>query len=250
MVTTTRALYRVLAGVRPDAVFLASDFDGTLAEIRTRPEEVEALPEAINALTRLATRLGRVTIVSGRATAALARLLPVAGLRLLGDYGLGEPTSAERAALDALACELQPRLAAVPGAWLERKPGSATAHFRSAPQAGAQVERLVAAAAARHGLRWRRGRMVVEVMPARAGKAAALRTEIESVQPGVVVFAGDDTGDRGCFELLAGLPLPHVAVGVASGEAEPGLFDACDLVLAGPLAFAGLLGRLADWAEA
>ncbi|HLH70921.1 MAG TPA: trehalose-phosphatase [Candidatus Dormibacteraeota bacterium] len=239
----------ILEDVRPRAVLLASDFDGTLAEIRDRPEAVRAHPRSLQALSRLRLRLGRITIISGRATTMLRALLPMPGLRLLGDYGLGRPTPAERAALDELARQLAPHLRSLPGVWLERKPGSASVHFRAAPTAGTRLEAVVRTLAEPLGLRVRAGRMVVEVMPARADKATALRSEIESMRPGAVIFGGDDTGDRGCFELVAALDRPHLAVGVESGEAAPGLFEACDLVVPGPTGFANLLEELAAWAE-
>jgi trehalose 6-phosphate phosphatase len=161
----------VLAGIPPRAVLLASDFDGTLAEIQDRPEAVHAHPRSLQALRRLEPRLGRITIISGRATTMLRTLLPLPGLHLLGDYGLGQPTPAERAALDELARQLEPHLRSIPGVWLERKPGSASVHFRAAPTAGAHLELAVRALAEPLGLRVRVGRMVVEVMPTRADKA-------------------------------------------------------------------------------
>jgi trehalose 6-phosphate phosphatase len=240
----------LLGALTPDTVLLASDFDGTLAPITDRPERARALPEALEAMQRLVTKLRRILIVSGRAHADLRRVLPVEGLELRGEYGLGEPTPDERAALDELARALEAPLAGLGGAWIERKPGSTSVHYRDVPHSAADVERLVTDLAGAHGLRAKPGRMVVEVMPERADKARTLRLEIEALRPGAVLFAGDDAGDRGCFELVASLPVPHLAVGVRSAETDPTLFERCDLVLDGPAGWAELLTRLADWAEA
>jgi len=240
----------LLGDVTPDAVLLASDFDGTLAPITDQPDRAEALPAALRALHLLAPKLRRVLIVSGRAQAQLRRLLPVEGLDLLGDYGLGEPTPEEGAALDGLARELEVLTGGVRGGRLERKPGSLSVHFRDVPEAGPELERRVTELAAAHGLRTRGGRMVVEVTPERADKARALREQIEVLLPRAVLFAGDDTGDRGCFALVASLPVTHLAVGVRSAEADPTLFERCDLVVDGPEAWAALLTELAEWALA
>jgi trehalose 6-phosphate phosphatase len=200
-------------------------------------------------MQRLVTKLRRILIVSGRADEDLRRSLPIEGVELRGDYGLGEPTPDERAALDGAARDLQALVAAVPGAWLERKPGSMSVHYRDVPQASADLERRATELAVSHGLQASGGRKVVEVMPKRAGKAPALRSEVEALRPGAVLFAGDDAGDRGCFELVASLPIPHLAVGVRSAETDPTLFERCDLVLGRPEEWAELLTRLADWAD-
>lgn len=241
-------LRALLERVSPDSVLLASDYDGTLAEITDRPENALPRPEALAALRELTPRLGRVLILSGRSENDLRRFLPVPGLELRGEHGLPEPSPAERAALDRLEAAARRRLP--PGAWLERKPASLSLHYRGAPYLAAEVERLAAELAAELGLSWRRGRLVAEVFPARADKARTLGAEIERMRPGAVLFAGDDLGDRSCFELVAGLDLPHLAVGVASSETDPELFSACDLVVSGPAAWAGLLSQLASWARA
>lgn len=238
----------LLAGVAPATVLLASDFDGTLAPIVDRPELARALPAALDALRRLVPKLGRLLIVSGRSNVDLQRFLPIEGLDLRGDYGLGLPTEEELAALEAVAAELGTLLERHTGTWLERKPGSMTVHYRDAPAAAAEVSRQVKAVATGRGLRARDGRMVVELMPERADKATALGAEVRAFEPGAVIFAGDDTGDRACFELVASLPVPHLSVGVRSPEADPAIFERCDLVVEGPPAWADLLTQLAGWA--
>ena len=237
-------------GVSPDALLLASDFDGTLAEIVPRPASASALPENINALERLVTRVLRVVVISGRPTAALRDLVPVAGVLLLGDYGLGEPDTDERLALARFNAEVGRLVSQWSGVRVEPKPGSTSVHYRAEPSAGEEVMRAVAQVAERYGLRARVGRMVVEVTPTRARKEIALGRLIEELGPRAVVYSGDDTGDRGCFEILVGLALPHLAIGVASPEADRELFAACDLVVDGPRELAPILSRIADWAEA
>lgn len=237
-----------LAAVLPGRVLLVTDFDGTLAPVVPDPDAARPLAASLGALRRLRRSLMGVVILSGRDSRVLARLLPLDGLRLRGDYGLGPPTPEEAAALDRFTDGASALVGELPGTAVETKSGSVTLHYRAAPDLGQELWEGARAIAEREGLRASRGRLVVEVMPARAGKARALADEIAGRTPGAVIFAGDDTGDRGCFELLSGLSLPHLAVGVASPEAAPGLFDACDLVVEGPPAWAALLSRLAAWA--
>ena len=241
---------RLFEEVTPARTLLASDFDGTLAPIMPRPEQVRALPEALGALERLTPTLGRVVILSGRATSALRDFLPMPALTLRGDYGLGEATEEERAALDRFASEALSLLGHLPGTWLERKPGSASVHFRDAPAVAETLDAQVGDLAGRQGLRARRGRLVVEVMPERASKATALQEEIGNLMPDAVLYAGDDTGDQPCFDLVSGLDTVHVAVGVRSAETDPEVFASCDVVVDGPAAWAACLSELADWSEA
>jgi trehalose 6-phosphate phosphatase len=239
-----------LDGTDPSRVLLATDFDGTLSPIVPRPDDARPLPEALDALRRLVPRLAEVVILSGRPTATLRRLLPVPGLHLRGDYGLGEPTPEEAARLARFRDEISDEVARHPGAWIEPKPGSTSIHFRENPAAGGALREAATRVAAPLGLRVHLGRFVVEVMPERAGKANALRGRIDELRPRAVIYAGDDTGDQPCFELLQELGIPHLAVGVASHETSPELLEACDLVVDGPPAWVALLSHLAAWAEA
>ncbi|MGH7775928.1 MAG: trehalose-phosphatase [Candidatus Dormibacterales bacterium] len=239
---------RFLAGVDPSGVLLATDFDGTLAEITHDPGSAAARPGAAEALAFLAGRLRAVAVISGRSREALARLLPGPGLTLRGDYGLEAPTSAEKAALSSFNAEAERALAGTEGVVLERKAGSTSVHFRAAPALGPRLLEVAAAIAESRGLRAGRGRMVVEVRPARASKGAALAALIDELEPAAVIFAGDDEGDREAFQLVARLGLPHLALGVGSPEAPAGLFDACDAVLRGPAQMEEFLRWLSRWA--
>ncbi len=247
--TTTNLPFERFGGVSPNRLLLATDFDGTLSEIVPRPSTAQPLPDSINALRRLATRVLGVVVISGRPTSALRDLLPIPGLRHLGDYGLGEPTTEERLALAKFNADMGVLVPRWEGVRLEPKPGSTSLHFRDDPGAAQDLLRAATPVAERHGLRARLGRMVVEVTPGRAQKEVALQALIEQLGPAAVFFAGDDTGDGGCFQLVARLEIPHLAVGVASEEADQALFAPCDLIVRGPGELAGLLSRIADWAE-
>jgi trehalose 6-phosphate phosphatase len=235
---------RLLGTVHPSRLLVASDFDGTLAEIVAVPEQARLLPAALDALRQLRDSGAAVAVISGRGQSDLERLVELRGVRLLGDYGqgaLGPPDPA----LARFRPVLQALVGQIPGCRLEVKPGALAVHFRQRPAAGAEVLRALAGPAAEAGLEVRPGRMVVEILPRGWDKSRALEALVAEIGPQGVVFLGDDYGDRGCFEYLAGLELPHLGVGVASVETPPEVFAACDLVLEGPPAAAEFLSELA-----
>src|SRR5579859_6499352 len=86
---------RFIGAVEPAGALVATDFDGTLAPIVNEPGAARPLPGVLELLTRLTALVMAVAVISGRAEADLKRLLPVPGLRLLGDYGRRSATAAE-----------------------------------------------------------------------------------------------------------------------------------------------------------
>ena len=233
----------------PSSLLLASDFDGTLAPIVERPGEAVILPEALTALRSLRPRLQAIALISGRTTADLRERVPLAGLTLLGDYGLTEPSPTDLEALDTFNREAAEAVAEVRGAGVEPKAASTSVHFRSAPEAGPRLMALLEPLASAAHLQIRPGRLVREVMPRGGNKEAALERLIEERRPGAVIWAGDDSGDQNGFELVSGLRIPHLAVGVLSEEAPAEIFSSCDVLVDGPEGAARLLSRLAGWAS-
>lgn len=238
----------MLGTVHPSRLLVASDFDGTLSEIVGEPDRAHLLPAALDALHDLRATVAALAVISGRAQADLERLVDLEGVRRLGDYGqpaAGPPDPA----LARFRPELEALLEPVAGARLEVKPGALAVHFRERPAAAAEVLRAVAVPAAKAGLEVRPGRMVVEILPRGWDKARALQALVAETACQGVVFLGDDYGDRGCFEYLARLELPHLGVGVASAETPAEIFAACDLVVEGPQAAAAFLSELATAAR-
>jgi trehalose-6-phosphatase len=92
------------------------------------------------------------------------------------------------------------------------------------------------------------GRKVIEVHWPQEGKGSALTALLPQLRPGGVVCFGDDENDRSLFEVVSGLAIPHMCVGVDSAEAPPGLFDRCDLVVSGPPEAAAVMTAMVDWA--
>ena len=241
--------HSTVARVPPGEVVLVTDFDGTLADIVQDPSAAKASPEALKALEELVPLLADVIVLSSRPPAQLERLVPVPGVRLIGDSGLAIPRHAQKEALERFNVEAGRLLERVPGSWLEVKPASTAVHFRNTNLTGEEILALLQPALDGSRLEAALGRKVVEVHARKAGKGPALAALIPSEDPGGIVCFGDDENDRSMFEYVRSLPIPHMAVGVWSPEAPHDLFDACDLVVPGPKAATALLQEILDWAK-
>jgi trehalose 6-phosphate phosphatase len=233
--------------IPPDELILVTDFDGTLAEIVPDPSQAEARPDALNALRQLVPLLADVVVLSSRTPQHLERLVPVPGVRLIGDSGLALPRKAQKEALDRFNADVAQLLSRVPGAWLEVKPASSAIHFRNTDMNGDEMLSYVRPLLDGGRLAAALGRKVIEVH-APGGKGTALAALLPSEDPGGVVCFGDDENDRPMFDYVSRLEIPHMCVGVNSPEAPAGLFDRCDVVLSGPEEAAALLNEIVEWA--
>jgi trehalose 6-phosphate phosphatase len=236
-----------VSAIPPKELLLVSDFDGTLAEIVPVPAHAVGLTDSLLALGRLATLLLGVVILSSRTNAELARLVPVSGVRRIGDSGLPKPRGDELRALKRFNAEAAKLLGATPGAWLEIKPASSAVHFRNAAVSGADVLKLLRPLLRETGLYGGQGRKVIEVHSPQATKGHYLAALMERKPPSGLVCLGDDENDRSMFEVASNLAIPHLCVGVGSSEVPPDLFDRCDLILDGPPEAARFLRTLVDW---
>jgi trehalose 6-phosphate phosphatase len=238
-----------LSEVPPSELVLVTDFDGTLAEIVPDPNESAALPEALEALSRLVRLLADVIVLSSRTPEQLERLVPISGVRLIGDSGRAVPRHAQREMLDRFNADVAVVLERIPGAWLEVKPSSCAIHFRKTEMSGDEMLALIQPLLEGRRLVADLGRKVIEVHAPNAGKGTALAALIPADDPGGVVCFGDDENDRSMFDYVSSLYIPHMSVGVTSPEAPHGLFERCDLVVSGPEEAVALLNEIADWAD-
>ena len=239
-----------VAWVPPSELVLITDFDGTLADIVPDPDRAAALPEALQALSRLVRLLADVIVLSSRTPAHLEELVPISGVRLIGDSGIAKPRHAQMEALHRFNGEVAELLKSTPGAWLEAKPASSAIHFRQTNLSGNEMMALVQPLLDGRHLAGALGRKVIEVHAPKAGKGSALAALLPGEDPGAVVCFGDDENDRSMFEYVSSLDIPHMCVGVSSPEAPAHLFDRCDLVVSGPEEAATLLSQIVEWAEA
>ena len=210
---------------RPDwALFL--DFDGTLVELRDRPESVTLPPATAELLPRLRDLLGgALAIVSGRAIADLDRLLkplrlPVAGLHgaerrdARGRLHCAEETSTRlQPVRDAVAGFVEAR----PGLQGEDKGGALAIHYRGAPERGDEVAGFLERqrAAVGPGFHVHSGKTVYELKPDDRDKGDAVRAFMaEAPFAGrVPVFMGDDRTDEDAFAAVNALGGVSIRVG-------------------------------------
>ena len=239
-----------VARIQPGEVILVTDFDGTLAEVVQDPAAARARPEALEALEQLVRLLADVIVLSSRTPAQLETLVPVSGVRLIGDSGLAIPRKAQKEALDHFNADVSRLLERIPGAWLEVKPASTAVHFRNTDLSGEQMISLLQPLLDGARLEAALGRKVIEVHAPKAGKGSALAALLPGEDPGGVVCFGDDENDRSMFEYISSLDIPHMCIGVWSPEAPPNLFERCDLVVPGPAGATAVLQEIVEWAKA
>ena len=246
---------------------LVTDFDGTLAPIVNDPALARPLPAAVRALEVLAGALGLVGVLSGRPVAFLREHFPIAGIELVGQYGM------ERLAYGGIVVDprVEPFVRSVAEAateaetmWpmllVERKGAlSVTIHWRGTPghqPAPGALEEL----AARHGLAMFDARMAAELRPpVPLDKGTALEMLLADADRapdsagglGCVVVLGDDRGDLAAFDALdrelddpsreSPGEMEGLRIAVRSPEAPPELLDRADVVVEGPVAVAEFL---------
>ena len=243
----------------PATAGLVVDFDGVLSPIVEDPT-TSAMPADVAAtLGRLAKRLGLIAVVSGRPLAFLRDRVPVAGLELLGSYGIerlrnGETQMAPGAGqwLDKVrdaADQLAAHFSTWPGIRLEPKAVSVAVHWRQADDQDAaadEVRRVTAQLAEDTGLRAEPGKLVEELRPPiDVDKGSAIGALLAGEKLSAVAYAGDDLGD------MPALRAVRAAGGYAlvvdhGAETDPRLLALADQSFRGTEAFASWLAELAE----
>ena len=233
----------------PDRVAIFLDLDGTVLDLKPRPDEVALPPDTRDAIAVLADRLGgAIAVITGRELGDVDRIvaplrLPVAALHgaRLRRYGGGRPVSGGEAPPARLTAALTAFVDQRPGLALEDKGASVAVHFRATPERESEVNEhvggLVEKFAPDHELQ--PGKMVMEVRPKGVDKGGALKMLME--QPPfagrIPIVCGDDLTDEFAFEAAIALGGSAVLVG------EAGRPSAATYSVSGPAA-------LRDWLEA
>jgi trehalose-phosphatase len=210
-------------------VLVASDFDGTLSEIVSRPDRAELRGDARGALLRLAQCGASIAVISGRTLADLRRLLDgIPGLWLAGERGAeidrpdGRPFRVAQvppAVSHGLLADWRRLAEAEPGVTVEAKPHGGTLHDRNAPALRhPSIRRAAEALCGLHGARSLEARLAVEADYLTTDKRRAL--EMIHREEGValpVVYAGDDRVDESALEYAYAAPA-SLALHVRSAE--------------------------------
>jgi len=239
-----RGIAALTALVRAPALF-AFDFDGTLAPIRPRPDDVHVSATIALRLEKLA-RARPVAIVTGRQIADVRERLGFTPSWIIGNHGAeddGDPEAAARAhgALDALRERLRAREDGLVGAGVlvEDKGQSLALHFRTAPDravASALIEEVLAGFTST--LHVFGGKLVYNAVAADApDKAVAVQRLIERAGAHAAFFAGDDVNDEPVF--AAARP-DWVTVRIGCERRE----SAARWCVDGPHEMAGVLDRI------
>ncbi len=200
-----------------DHLAVLTDFDGTLAEIRRFPWEVEMPPRIRRLLKDLRDRGALVGVVSGRTLADLEALVRIPNIWYAGEHGMfvqrpnGERIPmADAAHLDRIERVRQllgERLKDVPGVRVEAKHAAVAVHYRGAHRDRIETGRKIVNRAASEigGLDVMQGKMVWDIVPLTAiDKGTAVKTILQEAalqRPGswLPVFLGDDTTDENVF---------------------------------------------------
>jgi trehalose 6-phosphate phosphatase len=231
------------------------DFDGVLAPLADRPDDVRPAPGALEAIDALLARC-TVAVVSGRPLADLRPRLAGRSVILAGAHGAeiehvdGHIEHLIEAAevagtLDEAAASIERLLEDAPGWFVERKPTAIAVHHRLAADDDV-AERLPRVQATLEHLREQppgfevlQGKAVIELRPGGVDKGAALASILAAGEGREPIVLGDDVTDEDAF--LAARDHEGLAILVAD-EARP---TAAHARLADPTAVVSFLTALA-----
>jgi trehalose 6-phosphate phosphatase len=206
-----------------NALFL--DVDGTLLEIKDRPEDVRADTGLIALLEQLLLLFdGAMALVSGRSIEDIDRIFNGVSFPAVGAHGAElrqSSTTADAPTPEPLPDRVLERLHdfidRYDGLQLEQKQGGVSLHYRRAPELHKQCRSLVQQLMLELGPNFRliEGKMVFEIAPQQHNKGEAIRQLLEAPafsgrQP---VFIGDDVTDEDGFVVVNAMRGLSIRVG-------------------------------------
>ncbi len=221
-----------------------SDFDGSLSEITSRPQDAVPILGAVSVIEKLAQTCS-IAIVSGRRVDFLAQHFKQPSVDLYGLYGIeARLAGSYKMRVDdpekwiSLVAEAAAKLSrkAPAGVTVEVKGLSLTIHFRAAPEASEWVARNARETAAQFDLDRRPARMSIELHPRIALDKGTVVVEA-SPDPGRSIYIGDDLGDLPAYDGLDRLAAQGhevLRVAVQSPESPPELLSRADITVKGP----------------
>lgn len=207
------------------------DLDGTLAEIKPHPDQVE-IPDAIlQGLHTLATASnGALALISGRSMTELDALAQPFRFPLAGVHGAerrdingkNHIVHLPQAIARDISVQLHTAVATLPGVEIETKGMAFALHYRQAPQHEAALLNL----AQRITQTWpqlslQQGKCVVEIKPRGSSKGEAIAAFMQEAPfiGRTPVFLGDDLTDESGFAVVNRSDGISVKVGVGETQA-------------------------------
>lgn len=229
-------------------LLVASDYDGTLAELVADPDAAHPHPTAMVALRALALLPHtHVAVITGRGRRDVARVAHLPDeVVVVGSHGteftdgvVGGLDDEARELLHVIGHELDRIGDDTPGTRVEHKPASVALHYRSveAELVHDLVDQVLTGPAARNGVHVKLGKRVIELAVVDAHKGSAVEVLRARCAATAVVFLGDDATDEDAF---AGLVDHDVGVKVGHGTTLAGHR------VSGPVAVAHVLALLAE----
>lgn len=216
---------RLEALARTSLLLVASDYDGTMAEIVTDPDRALPDVDALNAFRSLQEVSWTATaVVSGRSMSDLTSFLgECAPSYLVGSHGAEWQRSGvalgidERDRLLQVAGIIANIVDGQPGLRCELKPAGVALHVREAQEATAEaaINSAIERCGEFPGVHIRHGSQVVEFMVVNANKGDAVKRARHATGATGVLFVGDDITDEDVFKTLIG---DDVSVKVGEGQ--------------------------------
>ena len=254
-------LDRILHLARGQRLGLVVDFDGTISEIVSTPDEARVSLEASNALSSLAAKLALVSVMSGRAAGDVMQKVGIDGVLYVGNHGaeyiidsrldIAPNAAYGREAVNHVFNRLQEAVA-VSGLIWEDKGFSASVHYRLASNTEEAKRTLTEALglipeANEIEVFW--GKLVLELRaPHGLNKGYAIRKLVDDYNLESVVFIGDDTTDLDALiavkELVRGNAINGAGIVVLHEDSPATLLDAADYSIEGVSGVEQFLGWL------
>jgi trehalose 6-phosphate phosphatase len=219
------------------SVAILSDFDGTLAPIRRRPEYVKMSVRVRDALAQLARQGNLVGIVSGRGLIDVRDKVGLHNICYVGCHGYTMQDSrghtislmnrTEKEILSRARRSVAPQLRRIKGIRLEPKEAGLAVHYRDAGKpsiraARSLIDQILAKDRRLHLLS---GKKVWEILPGpRVDKWTAIRflLALENHADSLLVYIGDDVTDESVFSRMRGI---SIAVGKPRNTAAQFVVD-------------------------
>ncbi len=187
------------------------DVDGTLLDLKPRPDDVVA-DEALRALIVSLQTLnhGAVALVSGRSIRDLDRIFQPLRLPAAGLHGAelrfpdGGRIATTAAIMDHARPDVSRFVAEHPGLMLEDKGATLAVHFRARPDLAGDVLTFMHRFAPGDNIAVQEGKFVVELKPSAFDKGSAIKTMMTQTpfSGRTPVFYGDDLTDEAGFTFV------------------------------------------------